>query len=47
MGKSSKKPRKNKLDPKLAELGQETTKKKEKDWTFEDILRSKIRGRSY
>ena len=46
MGKSSKKPR-QKLDSKKFEVVHEAQKKKEKDWTFEDIVRSKTRGRSY
>lgn len=43
MGKSGKKPRK-KLDPKQFEAGK-STPKEEKDWSFEDILRSKTRRR--
>lgn len=34
-----------KLDPKKFTFGATTEKKKERDWTFEDILRSKTRGR--
>ncbi len=39
----SKKPRQNKLDPKKYEVVHDVQKKKEQDWTFEDVLRSKIR----
>jgi len=42
MGKSGKKPRK-KLPSSQYEAG-EKAPKKEKDWTFEDIARSKKRG---
>ena len=42
MGKSSRKPR-PKFDPKKFEPGMESTKKKERDWTFDDIVRSKSR----
>jgi len=45
MARSSKKPRKNKLDPKQVPEGKGTTPRKEKDWSFEDILRSKSRRR--
>jgi len=45
MGRSSKKPRKNKLDTKLHEVHHDASKKKERDWTFDDILRSKTRRR--
>jgi|GEM_PF-3293309 len=45
MGHSSKKPRQKKLDPKVFEAGQEVNKKKERDWTFDDIVRSKTRHR--
>ena len=44
MGRSSKKPR-QKFDPKKFAPVQEAEKKKEKDWTFEDIVRSKSRRR--
>jgi len=40
-----KKPRKNKMDPKQFEAAGEAKKKKERDWTFEDIARSKTRRR--
>jgi hypothetical protein len=41
----SKKPRKNKMDPRQT-LGQgEQKPKKEKDWGFDEIARSKTRGR--
>ena len=40
MGKSGKKPRK-KMDVKQVEGSQEAKPKKERDWTFEDIARSK------
>lgn len=42
MGRSNKKPR-VKFDPRKFEAAAETQKKKEKDWTFEDIARSKTR----
>ena len=45
MGGASKKPRKNKLDPKVYSIQHEVSKKKERDWTFDDILRSKTRRR--
>ena len=45
MARSSKKPRKNKLNPGQFTAVQESQKKKEKDWTFDDILRSKLRRR--
>lgn len=41
MGKSGKKPRQKKMDPRL--VGSEAPKKKEKDWSFDDIARSKYR----
>lgn len=44
MGKSGKKPR-QKLDPKKVILEPGAVPKKEKDWTFEDILRSKTHPR--
>jgi len=44
MGKGHKKPR-VKLDTKKVELGSVKAPKKEKDWSFDDIVRSK--GRSY
>lgn len=44
---SAKKPRQNKLDPKKFSPTVESTKKQEKDWTYEDILRSKMRRRGY
>ncbi len=46
MSRSSRKPR-PKLDPKKFTPGAEGEKKKEKerDWTFEDIIRSKTRHR--
>jgi len=44
-GVMSKKPRKNKMDPRQA-FGQDAQKpKKEKDWGFDEIARSKTRGR--
>lgn len=45
MGRSSKKPRQNKLDPKKCFLEPGKKPAKDKDWTFEDILRSKPRRR--
>jgi len=45
MSRSGKKPRQKKLDPKAFEPGQEANKKKERDWTFDDIVRSKSRYR--
>ena len=39
------KPRKNKLDAKQFSVTVDANKKKEKDWTFEDIVRSKSRRR--
>ncbi len=47
MGRSSKRPRQKTLDPKKIAPGYEQTKKKEKDWTYEDILRSKMPRRNY
>ena len=46
MGKSGKKARKKNLDPRRinSESGGRP-KKKEADWSFEDIVRSKSRGR--
>ena len=41
----SKKPRKNKIDPRSVSAVQESQQKKEKDWTFADIVRSKTRRR--
>ena len=43
MGKSNK--TRMKLDPKKFSTVVEAKRKKEKDWTFEDVLRSKLRGR--
>ena len=43
--RSSKRPRQNKLDSKQFSPTVEVVKKKEKDWTFDDILRSKSRRR--
>lgn len=40
-----KKPRKNKLNPRELEVIRSAGKKKERDWTFEDIARSKTRRR--
>ena len=40
-----KKPRKNKLNPRKLEVIRDFDKKKERDWTFEDIARSKPRRR--
>lgn len=48
MGKSGKKARKKSLDPRRVEAGAGgggASKKKESDWSFEDICRSKGRGR--
>jgi len=44
MGRSSKKPR-MKFDPKKFDDSVTASKKKEKDWTFDDIVRSKSRRR--
>jgi len=44
MGKSGKKPR-QKFDPKKFETDSQGPKKKEKDWSFDDIARSKTRRR--
>jgi hypothetical protein len=41
MSKSSKKPRQKQLDPR--QISAETPKKKEKDWSFDDIAKSKYR----
>ncbi len=41
----SKKPRQNKMDPRQFGEAREAQKKKEKDWTFDDIVRSKSRRR--
>jgi len=41
MARSSKKPRKKKMNPDKYFMTREGEKKKERDWTFEDILRSK------
>jgi hypothetical protein len=41
----SKKPRKNKMDPRQANLPAGEKFKKEKDWGFDEIARSKTRGR--
>ena len=40
MSKNKKKPR-SKMDPKKFEVPYDAEKKKERDWTFEDIARSK------
>ncbi len=45
MGRSSRKPRQKKLDPNKVSLGPGSEKKKEQDWTFDDIVRSKSRRR--
>ena len=45
VARSAKKPRKKKLNPRDIHLPGETAPKKEKDWTFEDVLRSKTRRR--
>jgi len=42
MGKSSKKPR-AKFDPNKFQPAAEKAQKKEKDWTFEDMVRAKTR----
>lgn len=42
MGKASKKPR-QKFDPKKFVGVREAQKKEERDWSFEDIVRSKSR----
>lgn len=44
MGKSGKKPRKR-MDPKQVGGSHGKNKKKESDWSFEDIARSKTRRR--
>jgi len=44
MGKSGKKPRK-KMNSKQHETGHTEKVKKEEDWSFDDIIRSKKRGR--
>jgi len=44
MGKSGKKPRK-KLDARTADFGEQSKPKKERDWSFDDIARSKLRSR--
>ena len=44
MGKSGKKPRHNKMDAKRADGVGGKEPKKEKDWGFDDIVRSKKRG---
>jgi hypothetical protein len=44
MGRSGKKPRK-KLDSRKVEGAKESQPKKERDWTFEDIARSKLHRR--
>ena len=44
MGKSSKKPRK-KVDASQVEGAQTKKVKQEKDWSFDDIVRSKTRPR--
>jgi len=41
MGRSSKKPRQNKLDARKVSAEKPNAPKKDRDWTFEDILRSK------
>jgi len=40
MGKSSKKPRK-KMDARKIETGETSKPKKDRDWSFDDIARSK------
>jgi hypothetical protein len=40
MGKSGKKPR-QKMDARVHDAGSTQKKKKEQDWTFDDIVRSK------
>lgn len=42
---TAKKPRKNKMDPRSIFIEGEKKKKKEKDWSFDDIVRSKTRRR--
>jgi len=44
MGKSGKKPRK-KIDAKEAEVSGKPKPKKERDWSFDDIARSKLHRR--
>lgn len=41
----SKKPRKNKMDPRQAPGDTAQKPRKEKDWGFDEIARSKVRGR--
>jgi len=41
MGRSSKKPRQNKLDARKVSAEKPHAPQKDRDWTFEDILRSK------
>ena len=45
MAHSNNKQPRQRLDPKKFEIVKDAQKHKEKDWTFEDILRSKRRGR--
>jgi hypothetical protein len=35
------------MDPRQVYLGKEITPKKDKDWTFDDVLRDKLRRRGY
>lgn len=44
MSKSSKKPRQKKMDPRQIHGEGDKKPKKEKDWGFDEILRSKRRG---
>ncbi|MCD4779168.1 MAG: hypothetical protein K8S27_01260 [Candidatus Omnitrophica bacterium] len=44
MGRSSKKPRK-KMDPRQSTEGKSKEKKEERDWSFDEIARSKTRRR--
>jgi len=45
MGKSGKKPRQKGMDPKRVHEEGGAKPKKEKDWSFEDIARSKLHRR--
>ncbi len=45
MSKSGKKPRKNKMNTRQHDASSQSRPKKEDDWSFEDIARSKTRRR--
>lgn len=47
MGKSAKKPRKKVNLQDIGSTGGQAPKKKEKDWSFDEIARSKGRGRTF